>query len=219
MLQRDEGHENSERIKKLNGKIELLLQQEDLRWKQRAKQNWYKSGDRNTQYFHAWANQRRRINRIQKVCDTRGREWQHPSEVSQAFLHYYQELFTSGGAQEVEACLGGLKCRVTIAMNQALCCEFTKSEVDEALKRMQLMKSPGPDRFSAGFFQRSWTTVWGKVCKIVLDFLNNEIFDSSLNDTNIVLIPKMKSPVSVTNFRPISLCNVIRLLRKCWQTN
>jgi endonuclease/exonuclease/phosphatase family metal-dependent hydrolase len=209
LLQRYEGPENCEEIKNLNGEIEKLLEQEDLRWKQRAKQNWYKNGDRNTQYFHAWANQRRRLNRIQKVRDTNGREWKHPSEVPQVFIHYYHDLFQSGGAQEIEACLDGLESRVTAEMNQNLCREFTEIEVDDAIKQMQPMKSPGPDGFSAGFFQRSWSTVRGEVCKTVLDFLNNGIFDSSLNDTNIVLIPKMKSPVSVTDFRPISLCNVL----------
>jgi hypothetical protein len=71
------------------------------------------------------------------------------------------------------------------------------------------MKSPGPDGYSAGFFQRSWPIVRGEVCKTVLDFLNYGIFDSSLNDTHIVLIPKIKNPVNVTDFRPISLCNVL----------
>ena len=71
------------------------------------------------------------------------------------------------------------------------------------------MKSPGPDKFSARFFQSSWTTIRGEICKTVLDFLNYGIFDSLLNDTSIVLIPKMKSLVSVTDFRPISLCNVL----------
>jgi hypothetical protein len=42
----------------------------------------------------------------------------------------------------------------------------------------------------------------------VLNFLNYGIFDSSLNDTYIVLISKIKSPVNVTDFQPISLCNV-----------
>ena len=39
VLQHNEGPENSEEIKKLNAEIELLLEKEDLRWKQQAKQN------------------------------------------------------------------------------------------------------------------------------------------------------------------------------------
>jgi hypothetical protein len=118
-------------------------------------------------------------------------------------------LFTSWGVQDAENCLAGLESRVTTAMNNALCREFTELEVDEAMQRMQPMKSPGPNGFSAGFFQSSWTIVRSEVCKIVLDFLNHGIFDRSLNDTYIVLIPKIKSPVIVTDFQPISLCNVL----------
>jgi hypothetical protein len=62
------------------------------------------------------------------------------------------------------------------------------------------MKSPGPDGFSVGFFQRSWTTVRGEICKTVIDFLNYGIFDRSLNDTHFILISKMKSLVNVTDF-------------------
>jgi hypothetical protein len=43
LLQRSESPENSEDIKILKWEIEKLLEQEDLRWKQRAKQNWYKN--------------------------------------------------------------------------------------------------------------------------------------------------------------------------------
>jgi hypothetical protein len=84
-LQRQEGPENSDAIKKVQGEIDKLLEQEDLCWKQRAKQNWYKNGDRNTQYFHAWANQRRRTNRIQKVRDIARREWQTLSDIPNFF--------------------------------------------------------------------------------------------------------------------------------------
>lgn len=42
-----------------------------------------------------------------------------------------------------------------------------------------------------------------------LDILNNNADISSLNHTLIVLIPKVKSPETPKDFKPISLCNVI----------
>ena len=43
----------------------------------------------------------------------------------------------------------------------------------------------------------------------VLDFLNNGNMLPDINHTNIVLIPKVKNPKRMSEFRPISLCNVI----------
>jgi lipoate-protein ligase B len=100
------------------------LEQEDLRWKQRAKQNWYKNGDRNTQYFHAWANQ----------CRRTSQEWQKHSNIPNVFLEHYQELFTMGGTRGLEDCLAGMENHITTEMNQVLGCAFTEMEVDEALK-------------------------------------------------------------------------------------
>ena len=43
----------------------------------------------------------------------------------------------------------------------------------------------------------------------VLDYLNNGIMMPDINYTQIVLVPKIKSPEKMTDFRPINLCNVI----------
>jgi hypothetical protein len=74
---------------------------------------------------------------------------------------------------------------------------------------MHPLKSLGPDGFSACFYQQSWHIVKAKVCQAVLGFLNHDIFYADLNSTYIALIPKIKSPTSVTEYRPISLCNVL----------
>ena len=45
--------------------------------------------------------------------------------------------------------------------------------------------------------------------EIVLHILKGDDDPSSVNDTLIVLIPKVASPEDLAQFRPISLCNVI----------
>jgi hypothetical protein len=206
-------------IKWLKDEIEFLMNQEDTKWKQRAKQNWYLYGDRNTPFFHAWADHRRRINHIRIIKDEEGREWRKKKEIPRVFMAFYQKLFTTEGTQGAKECLEATEQRVPPAMNEALLKEFTMEDVDVALSQMHQLKSPGPNGFSACFYQRSWDTVRTEVGKAMLDFVNFGIFYHSINTTHIVLIPKKKNPSRVTDYRPISLCNVLyKLMAKCWLT-
>ena len=59
------------------------------------------------------------------------------------------------------------------------------------------------------FYQNLWHIIGDSVVLAVLDFLNNGNMLSDINNTNIVLIPKVQNPESLSEFRPISLCNVI----------
>lgn len=85
---------------------------------------------------------------------------------------------------------------------------FTNLEVKNALEQMDPLKVRGPDGFTANFYQQNWEIVGPKVCEAVLNFLNCAKMEVSVNCTNIVLIPKTKNPSIVSEFRPISLCNV-----------
>ena len=48
-----------------------------------------------------------------------------------------------------------------------------------------------------------------EVTRVFLDVLNRKASICEFNNTNVVLIPKIKNPSSITNFRPISLCSVV----------
>ncbi|XP_060972256.1 uncharacterized protein LOC133038189 [Cannabis sativa] len=70
-------------------------------------------------------------------------------------------------------------------------------------------KSPGKDGMNAGFYQNIWDIVGTDVCKAYLGFIDGSAFASSINETIITLIPKVKSPNLTSEFRPISLCKVL----------
>src|SRR3954469_6430890 len=71
------------------------------------------------------------------------------------------------------------------------------------------LKAPGPDGFPAHFFQRHWDICGEEVIKTVLLIVNGEESAESINNTYLVLIPKVKSPTLLSQFCPISLCNVL----------
>ena len=59
------------------------------------------------------------------------------------------------------------------------------------------------------FFQKYWHIVGNSVFNASLLALNSGFIQSEINHTHIVLIPKKKDPQKITDFRPISLCNVV----------
>ena len=90
--------------------------------------------------------------------------------------------------------------------------EFHASEVQQALNQMALLTTPGLDGMSSIFYKSSWHIVGADVTTVVLRALNSGIVPESINTTFISLIPKIKkkkNPKKVSDFRPISLCNVI----------
>ncbi|KAH1098567.1 hypothetical protein J1N35_015488 [Gossypium stocksii] len=60
----------------INTKIQLNLEidKDERYWEQRTRINWLRNRDRNTAFFHSYAIQRRRRNRIHKIQDERMRE-------------------------------------------------------------------------------------------------------------------------------------------------
>lgn len=122
---------------------------------------------------------------------------------------FYIELFTAQPELDIEGVHAHVPARVTTLMNEKLDAPFTVHEVHQALFMMGASKAPGPDGFTAGFFQHHWDTVGLGVTNVVLHFLNGGGMPDGVNQTTLVLVPKVKNPQELKNFRPISLCNVV----------
>lgn len=94
-------------------------------------------------------------------------------------------------------------------MLNILSSEFSADEVKTTLFQIGPTKAPTPDGMNALFYQKFWHIVGNDVNNAVLDFLNSGNMLLEINYTHIVLIPKVKSLERMSDFKPISQCNVI----------
>ena len=200
---------NSSKLIELKKEINSLMGKEERMWRQRSRTLHIKDGDRNTRYFHCRATQRRRKNLITGIKNQSNTWCTNPEEVSGMFMDYFQQLFSSTNPEFEVADLNSIPRVVTAEMNDSLTENFQPWEVELALKQMAPLKAPGPDGMPPLFYQNFWELVRGDVIHDVLGFLNSGSLPNSLNHTFITLIPKIKNPEYVTQFRPISLCNVL----------
>lgn len=101
-------------------------------------------------------------------------------------------------------------------MNSELDKEFSPEEIKFALFQMHLSKAPCSDGLSAAFFQRHWNVIGHFVTTSWLEILNGDGDLSIINHIYVALIPKVKNPKRVHEYRPISLCNIIyKIISKC----
>ena len=193
----------------IRNEVNELLVKEERMWKQRSRESWLKEGDSNTRYFHSRASHRKRRNSILAVRSDVGELITDPEQIGNQFTAYYQELFTAALLEDVDTVLDGIQPSVTNKMNQALVSHFTEDEVILAMKQMAPLKAPGPDGMPPVFYQSYWHVVGKDITAAVLYCLHSGKLLPSLNHTYVTLIPKIKCPEKVTEYRPISLCNVL----------
>ena len=199
------------------------MDKEELWWKQRAKE-WLKFRDRNTKYYHAYANSKRRRNYVVMIKDELVQVWDTIKGVGEAFVHYFTRLFSKGPEGDFTPCIQPLEHRVSADMNAELLKPFLAEEITTALFQMGPLKAPGLDGLYACFFQKNWSLMGNEVCEVLIDILNSGVMPHDLNLTYVAFIPKTHSPTSVMEFRPISLCSILykiisKVLANCLKKN
>ena len=86
---------------------------------------------------------------------------------------------------------------------------ITRSEVEAATKSLPHKKSPGPDRFTAKFYQTHQKELLPFLLKLFQIIQKEGILPTSFYETNIILLPKPgRDSTRIENFRPISMMNI-----------
>lgn len=158
--------------------------------------------------MHNSGSARRRANQIHRLKNEEG-EWKDwNTGLQDVILSFYRELFTASDV-DWEPVIECIEHVISRDQNEILFLEVTEEEVKQALFQMHPEKSSGPDGMTPAFYQKHWSIVGRDVVELVRSFFHNGQIPVGLNDTNIMLIPKKKSPTEMGELCPISLCNVL----------
>lgn len=85
--------------------------------------------------------------------------------------------------------------------------EVTDIEIRDALFSLGDLKALGPNGFLAIYYQKCWNFCKEDIYNMVRSIFVEKTFLRNLNSTHIVLIPKIKRHIDMSQLRPISLCD------------
>jgi hypothetical protein len=201
--------EGIQKIKEEEKVLDELLSKEEIWWSQRAKVHWLKFGDLNNKYFHHKARQRRRKNSIYSIADNNGNIWRDDQHIHHIFTNHFQGIFTSTKPIINPEDLKVVKNKIDPNMFSYLAADYTSEEVRTAVHQLRGTSAPGPDGIPALFFHKYWDIIGNDILNYTLMVLNHDLKPDQINYTFISLIPKVSNPTTPSDFRPISLCNVV----------
>ena len=214
---------NLGRINDVCKEINELLHHEEVFWRQRARSIWLLAGDKNNKFFHQRACQRQHTNHIEGLQDGQGLWHTNHEHLATIAKDHYKELFTTSNPQHMEGVLSAVDRVVSDEMNHTLDRPYIEEEVRVALFQMHPSKAPRPDDMSPFFFQKYWHIIGPDITTAVLSVLHSGKCLHKMNFTHIVLIPKKVTPRLISDYRPISLGNVVsrivsKVLANCIKT-
>lgn len=156
-------------IHDITGKLNAAYAAEEAFWKQRSRLLWIKLGDRNTGFFHATTKNRKRANTFYVIENKDGKFLFKEEEIAKIIVSYFDDIFTSTeslGDREATVRYA-LKPMIKEADNNKLIEIPSPQEIREAMFSIHADKAPGPDGFSASFFQAHWEDVGDDIVREV----------------------------------------------------
>jgi exonuclease III len=183
--------------------------EEEKYWQQKSRSLWLEAGDKNTGFFHKQAEARKQFKNVteiqvqnQTITDFEG--------IKAAAAEAFETLYTETQRTAIDPKDYPLSLVPTLIhedVNIKLTRVVDQQEIKEALDQMNPDKAPGPDGFTARFYQNSWDIIKSDLTKLIRKSQTCTKIGGGTNSSFLALIPKEKGAVNFERFRPISLCN------------
>lgn len=189
---------------------ETLVNSELLLFRQKAKSEQLQKDDLNTKYFHAKVKEKNAKQCINSILTEQGEVINEEPEIAEAFLQYYHGLLgtSDAGLEPVDVSVIESGPVLNDMQKVDLLKPVTEAEVRDVVFSIDNTKSTRLDGFSSDFFKTAWHIVKTNLCR-VQDFFAHGRLLKQVNATLITLVPMLKCPKAISDFRPISCCNVV----------
>ncbi|XP_058180059.1 uncharacterized protein LOC131298595 [Rhododendron vialii] len=188
-----------------------LRNAEESFMKQRSRVKWLALGDQNSSFFHQKMCAHRARNTIQSLHTIEGVFIKDSEAIKEEILLYYVSLLVLLFSSKVDASFQlqqAIQSRVPMDVVDQLISPMSVIEIKKALWSINGDKAPGPDGYNSLFYQQNWGVVGQDLVQAVTYFFEHGYMLKELNATAISLIPKVHSPSTIKDYRPISCCNV-----------
>eukprot|EP00253_Pinus_taeda_P022290 PITA_22290 len=186
-----------------------LLLKEEITWRLKSRALWLKEGDRNSKFFHSFANARRKSNSIWNIRDSGGNLLSSQEEIANEATSFFQNQYKRGHNSPHDMFWAAES--VPIMFDPQAYEDFIKPVSEDvllsAMKAFNKDRSPGPDGWPIEFFIHFFDLFKRDLLRMVEASRMSGHIHSSLSSTFIALIPKKKESATLHDFRPISLCN------------
>jgi Reverse transcriptase (RNA-dependent DNA polymerase) len=182
-------------------------------WRQRAKRQWVKEGDKNTSYFHRVASVQKRQNYIQ-VLQQYGQNHSNHRQKARILFNYFRDLIGTDEQAQITYNLRNVYGTISPITN--LTTVITAQEINQVIDDWPSHKAPGPDGFTGEFYKAFRQVIVPDMLAIYNSVLAQpDQTLQPLNGSYIVMIPKKKNATDPRDYRPISVINAIqRILSK-----
>ncbi|KAL2237562.1 UNVERIFIED_CONTAM: hypothetical protein Sindi_0947900 [Sesamum indicum] len=194
-------------LKRSNVALVHALTLESEYWKQKSNCKWLEAGERNTKYFHSLVKKKRLKSKIHRIMEE-NQEVTIPDQIIESATTYFKNLLSYNPVRNNAPEFSFQFPQVSEECTRIIGSLPTDEEIRDTVFSIDKDSVAGLDGFSSAFYQACWDFIAIDIFEAVKDFFHRTQMPRSFTATTIVLVPKVESPQTWNDFRPISLCNV-----------
>ncbi|XP_060200436.1 uncharacterized protein LOC132628686 [Lycium barbarum] len=150
---------NRERLQRVQADLIRFYAIEEKFWRQKAGMQWFQDGDRNTKFFHAHVNGKRRKLQLQRIQYHTGTWLDTEEEIAQEAIRFLFDQFKEENIPTDFSMLDKIPKMVIEEQNQQLYEMPDEAEVKRAVFGLNGDSAGGPDGFTGRFFQACWEII------------------------------------------------------------